>query len=169
MANLVTTTVVHASTRDGEKVRICRRSANTVLDHQVSDRSVTCGNCLRMIARVHAEALELHKAFLLGVAQAEVPAELLGRPEGLDTMADTLLSDEIQRARHRLALATNAAELIEYARRLTSLKLEREWRRAAREAELCRTDDHYDRFGEKNENVAGHVAAHQLHAHMVER
>lgn len=31
---------------------------------------------------------------------------------------------------------------------------------AAREAELCRRDDHYDRFGEANEDVAGHVAAH---------
>lgn len=32
---------------------------------------------------------------------------------------------------------------------------------ASREAELCRRDDHYDRFGELNENIAAHVAEHQ--------
>lgn len=33
---------------------------------------------------------------------------------------------------------------------------------ASRDAELCRRDDHFDRFGfgETNEDVAGHVAAH---------
>jgi hypothetical protein len=31
---------------------------------------------------------------------------------------------------------------------------------ASRDAELCRRDDHFDRFGETNDDVAGHVAAH---------
>jgi hypothetical protein len=32
---------------------------------------------------------------------------------------------------------------------------------ASRDAELCRSHDHYDRFGGANENVASHVAAHR--------
>lgn len=122
--------ITHASVRKGFRVRLCNRNVNTLTDHQVSDRSVTCGNCSRMIARVHADALDLHKAFLSGVAQAEVPAELLGRPEGLDKMSDTMLSDEILWARSELALFTDPGHLIAYARRLTSLKLERRWRQA---------------------------------------
>lgn len=152
---------VHATPTYSFRIRLCNRDADTTFDHQVSDRSVTCGNCLRMIAKVHTEALELHKAFLLGVAQAE---ERAGRPGwrtfGLSGMSDTLLSDEILWARNGLTLFVDAEDLTAYARHLTSLRMEREWRRAAGEAELCRTDDHYDRFGEANEDVAGHVAAH---------
>jgi hypothetical protein len=129
MSNLVSRTrTVHAPQYNGSDLPMCG-SRVAMLNGTTGHHSVTCGTCVRIIAKAHAEALELHKAFLLGVAQAEASAKLLGRPEGLYALADTELSDEILWARSELALRTNTDWLTAYARRLTLLKLEREWRR----------------------------------------
>lgn len=133
MSNLVSRTgTVHTVAQNALTRPLC--GARVASRHGAfpmpTDQGVTCRNCLRMITRVHTDALELHEAFLLGVAQAEVSAELLGRPERLDSLSDTMLSDEILWARSELALFADTGHLTAYARRLTSLKLEREWRQA---------------------------------------
>lgn len=135
MSNLVSRTrTVHAIAGGGPflTVPLCGTRV-AMLNGTTGHHSVTCGNCQRAVGREHAEALELHREFLVGVAQAEVMAELLGRPEGLDKMSDTMLSDEILWARSELF--ADPRHLTAYARRLTNLKLEREWRQA--DAELA--------------------------------
>lgn len=121
---------VHAA-HDNAGRTICRPNAVTE-GEWVDDVTVNCGNCKRIIAEAHAEASELHAAFLLGVAQAEISAELRGgRPKGLDAMSDALLSDELLWARSELARADRLDWMTGCARRLTMLRLERDFRVAA--------------------------------------
>jgi hypothetical protein len=110
--NLITRTgTVHATAQLGDRV-LCG-AATTPSRHGAfpyrDDKSVTCRSCLRVIAKLHAAALEVNAAITEGATAAEKQLDEYGENCFNSTMSDSALANSFELQKGWLKADINTA------------------------------------------------------------